>query len=309
MRPNPTSTVPMYRQLVDQVRHAVSIGALRPGDTLPPAGPVATDLVVSPSTVTRAYRALECEGVVVGARDLEAAADVQRRLLPQDCPAIDGLDYAGLCRPALGVGGDYYDFIRLSDSALAVALADVSGKGTAAALLMATLRGALRGQTLRPHIDLAGIVTNLNQLVYDCSSANRYATFFFSEYDAATRSLTYVNAGHLPPLIVRTGKGRVEIQRLDPTGPVVGMIRESTYTARRVVLAPGDLVVAFTDGVSEAMNSAGEEWGEERLTAAVASRTDLDARALVDRLARDVDAFAAGELQYDDITVVALRVR
>src|SRR5262245_14863634 len=180
MRPNPTSKVPIYRQLVDQVRHAVETGVFRPGEPLPAADTVATDLVISPTSVAKAYRALERDGVVVGARDLEAAADVQRRLLPQDCPAIDGLDYAGLCRPAHGVGGDYYDFIRLSDRALALALADVSGKGTPAALLMATLRGALRGQTLKPDVNLAGIVSNLNQLVYDCSSANRYATFFFA---------------------------------------------------------------------------------------------------------------------------------
>lgn len=303
-RPDPVSKVPLFRQLADQVRHAVRTGALRPGDSLPSAGPLATDLAVSPAAVTRAYRSLEREGVIVGARDFAAAIDVQRRLLPQDCPAIAGLDYAGAYRPALGVGGDYYDFIRLSDSEVGIAVGDVCGKGTPAALLMATLRAYLRGQALGRSADLAAVVANLNRLVYECSPANRYATFFYGEYDATSRSLAYVNAGHLPPLVARGGA----ILRLECTGPVVGLMLESSYEARRITLERGDVLVAFTDGVSEAMNAVGDEWGDAGVTSAVAARGDCPARLLVDRIVGAADAFVDGAPQYDDITVVALRV-
>jgi phosphoserine phosphatase RsbU/P len=149
-------------------------------------------------------------------RELEIAREVQERLFPQEYPPIPGIVYAGACRPALGVGGDYYDFIPRSSNRLGIAIGDVSGKGIPAALLMATLRAYLRGQTTGHEAHLAGLMCNLNRLVYESSAPNRYATFFYGEYDAATSRLVYVNAGHNPPIVVRCSG---EIARLDVGGP------------------------------------------------------------------------------------------
>jgi sigma-B regulation protein RsbU (phosphoserine phosphatase) len=241
-------------------------------------------------------------------RELECAREVQERLFPQTCPPIAGLDYAGACRPALGVGGDYYDFIRLSGTELGIAIGDVSGKGIPAALLMATLRAYLHGQTLHRVTDLAEVMVTLNRLVYESSSANRYATFFYAQYDASTRVLEYVNAGHNPPLIVRTRGDRHDILRLEAGGPVIGLMQDCAYRQERVTLEEGDVLVLFTDGIIEAMNAAGEEWGEERLTQVVESNRALPARELIDHITRTSDEFVAGAAQYDDMTLITGRV-
>jgi len=241
-------------------------------------------------------------------RQLDLAREVQQRLFPQAYPPIAGLDYAGVCRPALGVGGDYYDFIRLSDSEVGIAIGDVSGKGIPAALLMATLRAYLHGQTRHRVTDLAELMVNLNRLVYECSAANRYATFFYAQYDSSTRLLEYVNAGHNPPLIFGTRSDRHDVLRLDTSGPVIGLMPECFYVQQRVTLDEGDVLVLFTDGISEAMNAAGEEWGEERLTQAIGANRALPARALIDHIMRTSDTFVAGAAQYDDMTLITARV-
>src|SRR5712692_7560527 len=290
-RPNPSTGVPIDRQVKDEVKHALEAGAFRPGDPVPGIRPLAEELVINPNAVARAYRELEQERVITlrgGAaaglaftyefaersraavprrysrelalenrrltaqiaaevanrvtrnRELDHAREVQQRLFPQACPPITGLDYAGACRPALGVGGDYYDFIRLSDTELGIAIGDVSGKGIPAALLMATLRAYLHGQT-RPRVtDLAEVAVNLNRLVYECSSANRYATFFYAQYDSSTRLLEYVNAGHNPPLIFGARSGRHAVLRLDVGGPVIGLMPDCSYVQQRVTLEEGD---------------------------------------------------------------------
>ncbi len=240
-------------------------------------------------------------------RELEIAREVQERLFPQEYPPITGLDYAGACRPALGVGGDYYDFILLSKSELAVAIGDVSGKGIPAALLMATLRAFLRGQTVERKKDLTALIANLNRLVYESSESNRYATFFYAEFDAASRTINYVNAGHNPPMIFRQRNGTPEIVRLDVGGPVIGLMDGMEYSQGNVELEPGDLFVAYTDGISEAMNSADEEWGEERMKTAVLSNQGVAARALIERLMASADEFVAGARQHDDMTLIVLR--
>jgi sigma-B regulation protein RsbU (phosphoserine phosphatase) len=241
------------------------------------------------------------------ARDIEIARDVQQRLLPQEFPPIPGLDYAGTCRAALGVGGDYYDFIPLSKTMLGIAIGDVSGKGIPAALLMASLRAYLRGaQTIHHQADLTAVMRNLNMLVYESSAANRYATFFYGELDVSTRVFTYVNAGHNPPMLFR-GAGGGDVLRLDTGGPVIGLIEECDYQQGRVTLASGDVLVAYTDGISEAMNAANEEWGEDRFMAAVEPNRLTSARALIDRLMVSADAFVAGAPQHDDMTLLVVR--
>jgi len=241
-------------------------------------------------------------------RELEIAREVQERLFPQEYPPVGGLDYAGACRPALGVGGDYYDFILLSTTELGIAIGDVSGKGIPAALLMATLRAYLRGQMIQHESDLTSVMRNLNTLVFESSAPNRYATFFYAELDAASRVLNYVNAGHNPPMVFRHAEGGQDVIRLDTGGPVIGLMEECCYRQGRLALQSGDVLVAYTDGISEAMNAVDDEWGEERLMNAVRANRTVPARALIDRLMTSADAFVSGAPQHDDMTLVVVRV-
>lgn len=245
-------------------------------------------------------------------RELEIAREVQQRLFPQKLPPTPGLEFAGYCRPALVVGGDYYDFVHLDDGSLGVAIGDVSGKGIAAALMMASLQASLRGQTIRPCDTLAEMIQHVNRLVYDASAENRYATFFYAQYDPHTRVLRYVNAGHNPPIIWREnreGRDGHEIVRLEEGGTVVGLFPEFPYRETSLALKPGDVLVAFTDGISEAMNSADEEFGEERLMEAVQDCSGRAAADMIAALLERVDAFTAGAPQHDDMTLVVVRVK
>lgn len=237
-------------------------------------------------------------------REIEIARDVQSKLFPQKMPTIDGVDCAGACRPAQGVGGDYYDFLALPGGRLGVALGDVAGKGIPAALLMASLQASLRGQRLSGPADLAHMMTNMNLLIFESSPDNRYATFFYGELDPAARRLDYVNAGHNAPMIFRASGA---IERLRATGPVIGLVDGGRYAQASTTLAPGDLLVVYSDGISEAMNPDDEEWGEERLSASVGERRDGPAGALIEHLFARADAFASGATQHDDMTLVVVR--
>ncbi|HEV2463706.1 MAG TPA: SpoIIE family protein phosphatase [Acidobacteriaceae bacterium] len=243
-------------------------------------------------------------------REIEIAREVQERLFPQEMPDIQGATIAGHCRPALGVGGDYYDVFRLEDGRLGLAIGDVSGKGIAAALLMASLRASLRGISLDNPRDFAKLMDKVNRLVYESSAANRYATFFFAAYDASTRRLDCVNAGHNPPMVLRCGtsNGSPDVLRLEADGPVVGLLPGAPYTEQTVELRPGDLLVMFTDGISEAMTSDDEEWGEDRLISSAHLCRDKTAQAALKDLFRDVDAFTAGAAQHDDMSLLVLKL-
>ncbi len=238
-------------------------------------------------------------------REIEIARGVQERLFPQKLPQIPGVHCAGFCRPAQGVGGDYYDFLALSGGRLGIALGDVAGKGIPAALLMASLQASLRGQRLSGPADLAQLMNNLNFLIHEASPENRYATFFYGELDPATRRLDYVNAGHNAPMLFRAA-GAVE--RLRATGPVVGLVEGGRFEQRSVQVSPGDVLVAFSDGISEAMNAREEEWGEDRLAAAARAALACGAAHLLEALFAAADAFAGGALQHDDMTVVVVGV-
>lgn len=241
-------------------------------------------------------------------REVEIAREVQERLFPQTLPAISGLDYSGACRPALGVGGDYYDFLLLPGSVFGIAIGDVSGKGIAAALLMASLQASLRGQAIRATSDLADLIGNVNRLVYDASAENRYATFFYAQYEPLSRKLTYVNAGHNPPIILRRRQGEWQITRLEEGGAVVGLLPAFPYTQATVALEPGDVLLAFTDGISEAMNPEEEEWGEESLIEAAKACEGLSASDTIARLVEAADRFAGDAKQHDDMTLMVVRV-
>jgi sigma-B regulation protein RsbU (phosphoserine phosphatase) len=237
-------------------------------------------------------------------REMEIAREVQERLFPQEMPELLGAKVAGFCRPALGVGGDYYDVIDLGEKRVGLAVGDVSGKGISAALLMASLRASLRGITLDSPRDFAKLMHKVNQLVYEASASNRYATFFFASYDPATRTLECVNAGHNPPVILR---GQETI-RLEADGPVVGLLPFAPYTEQMMTLEPGDLLILYTDGISEAMTKDDEEWGEERMIAAARASMHKTASEVLDDLFVAADAFTAGAPQHDDMTLLLLKL-
>jgi sigma-B regulation protein RsbU (phosphoserine phosphatase) len=239
-------------------------------------------------------------------REVEIAREVQERLFPQTLPPIVGIEYSGACRPALGVGGDYYDFLALPGGHLGIAIGDVSGKGIAAALMMASLQASLRGEATRAPENLAGLVGNVNHLLYEASSDNRYATFFYAQYDPETRQLTYVNAGHNSPMLFHRDGDKWQITRLEIGGTVVGLLETFPYEQSAVTIATGDVFVAFTDGISEAMNAADEEWGEAQLIETVKQSGGLAPSEIIARVMEAADGFIAGAKQHDDMTLVVL---
>jgi sigma-B regulation protein RsbU (phosphoserine phosphatase) len=170
---------------------------------------------------------------------------------------------------------------------------------------MASLQASLRGQRLSGPTDLAQLMTNLNFLVHEASPDNRYATFFYGELDPKTRRLEYVNAGHNAPMLFRASGG---IERMRATGPVVGLVEAGRFEQKSVVLAPGDVLLVYSDGISEAMNAAEEEWGEDRLAAAAGAADPRAATELIDHLFTSADAFAAGAMQHDDMTLVVVKM-
>jgi serine phosphatase RsbU (regulator of sigma subunit)/dihydrofolate reductase len=251
-------------------------------------------------------------------REFEIAREVQERLFPQTFPNVAGVDMAAHCRPAQAVGGDYYDLIHIHGSSLpeaghgcdrlGVAIGDISGKGMSAALLMASLHASLRGQVLSGTGDLGAKMANVNRLLYAASGSNRYATFFYAELDCASRTLHYVNGGHNPPALLRKEDGAWRVFRLADGGPVIGLLAGAVYKEQILHLLPGDVLLAFTDGISEAMNASEDEWGEDRMIAEAQAHADLNAEELLQGLFREADAFAAGAPQHDDMTLVILRL-
>ena len=266
-------------------------------------------------------------------REFEIAREVQERLFPQTLPKVAGVEMAAHCRPAQAVGGDYYDLIDIRDGSLAevdhapgenisfpigttahgchrlgIAIGDISGKGMSAALLMASLHASLRGQVLSGAGDLGTKMANVNRLLYNASDSNRYATFFYAELDCALRTLHYVNGGHNPPAVLRKEDGAWRVFRLGDGGPVIGLLAGALYTEQMLHLLPGDILLAFTDGISEAMNASEDEWGEDRMIAEAQAHADLNAEELLQHLFRAADVFAAGAPQHDDMTVVVLRL-
>jgi serine phosphatase RsbU (regulator of sigma subunit)/dihydrofolate reductase len=266
-------------------------------------------------------------------REFEIAREVQERLFPQTFPNVAGVEMAAHCRPAQAVGGDYYDLIDIRDGSLAeaghapgenissasgatahgcdrlgIAIGDISGKGMSAALLMASLHASLRGQVLSGAGDLGTKMANINRLLYDASESNRYATFFYAELDCASRTLHYVNGGHNPPAVLRKEDGAWRVFRLGDGGPAIGLLTGAVYEEQILHLLPGDILLAFTDGISEAMNASEDEWGEDRMIAEAQAHTNLNAEELMQQLFRAADVFAAGAPQHDDMTIVVLRV-
>jgi len=237
------------------------------------------------------------------AQELEIAKQVQMRLFPQRQPAVAGLDYAGFCIQARAVGGDYYDFLDLGPGQVAFVLADIAGKGIAAALLMANLQANMRSQMVSAIDQPDRFLTSVNHLLFENTAVSSYSTLFFAAYDNSTCRIRYANCGHLPGLILRANGS---IEKLEATSMVVGLFEEWSCSFQESCLSPGDTLALYSDGVTESPNSAGEEFGDERLLDSLRRHRTLDACAMAKGIVKDVSQFSAGD-QFDDITLIVAK--
>jgi serine phosphatase RsbU (regulator of sigma subunit) len=237
------------------------------------------------------------------AHDLAIAKEVQSRLFPQRHPPFQTLAYGGICCPARAVGGDYYDFLDLGKGRLGLVIGDIAGKGIAAALLMANLQANLRSQCATAWEQPRQFLRSANQLFYSNSAQNDYATLFFAEYDDETRRLRYSNCGHPPALLLRRDD---TVERLDSTSTVMGLFERWDCAIEERQLHPGDTLVLYTDGASEASNPAGEEFGEARLLEALKQNCELESQELLAALVGQLRQFSPHE-QADDITLIVAK--
>ena len=239
-------------------------------------------------------------------QDWVLACDVQQRFMQGWGRPTGTVNFSGQCRQVRALGGDCYDFTPLADGRLALLVGDASGKGLAAALMMASVQSSLRAAAIFSGNDLAALLKVVNHLAYTSSLADRYATVFYGVFDGATRTLHYVNAGHIPPVVLRRNGS---IEWLETGGAPIGMFPDSSYQEDLIKLQPGDLVIAFTDGVIEATNQSGEEWGVQGLlnAASSAALSSGDAEDLAKRIFHAMDDFS-DQHQTDDATLAVVRV-
>jgi serine phosphatase RsbU (regulator of sigma subunit)/predicted enzyme related to lactoylglutathione lyase len=239
------------------------------------------------------------------AQEMEIAKQVQARLFPQMAPPIRTLDYAGICIQARQVGGDYYDFLDLGQERLGLVIGDISGKGIAAALMMANLQANLRSQCAIAVDQPQRLLRSVNQLFYENTTDSAYATFFFAEYDDRVRRLRYANCGHLSALLLRSDGA---LERLDSTCTVLGLFNKWDCSMGESRLFPGDTLALYTDGVTESFNDAEEEFGEERLVEAMRRRREMSSQDLLASIVDEVRRFSPHE-QGDDITLIVAKGR
>jgi sigma-B regulation protein RsbU (phosphoserine phosphatase) len=284
-------------------------------------------------------RMVEEEGI---RREIDMAAEVQRRLFPSDGLENPAVEIYGTCVPARGVGGDYYDYFEVGDSRIGIAVADVAGKGIAAALVMSTVQALLRSQVLSEDRCLTDVVSSMNSLLRRSTGESGYVTFFFAEIDDETGLLTYVNAGHNPPLLVSarairrervrfqghlslqsdgnaagsatvialaTADRELPISELTTGGPIIGTFLDVPYKQETVQTESGDVLVAYTDGVTEALSPEGVEFGEGRLQSAIIQSMQLTARELTENIIAELCEWQGDAPQHDDITLVVMKVK
>lgn len=247
----------------------------------------------------------EAEAARLLRHELDIAADVQRKLFPQNSDATRAVEYFGFCRPAKFVSGDYYDFLDLPGGRLAITLGDVAGKGLPAAVLMASIQMLLRNLLARDSGNLATAVGELNQVLHRSSAPERYSTLFCGLFHDTLDKLSYVNAGQVPPLLVHQN-GQIE----RPAGGdlPVGLLPSVSYQQHVVGLSPGDLLVCVSDGVLEVMNPQGELWDEKIVESLLREYRSHSMERITEALIRSIDNYAAGREQFDDITVVLARI-
>jgi len=239
------------------------------------------------------------------AQEMEIARQVQARLFPQKFPPLATLEYAGKCIQTRQVGGDYYDFLGLGAGQLGLVLADIAGKGISGALLMANLQANLRSQYATALDDLPGLLESVNRLFFENTTEEAYATFFLAAYDDASRRVRYANCGHLPALLLRADGN---IERLSSTSTVLGLFQDWTCRVEETHLDPGDVLVLYTDGVTEASNAAGEDFGFDRLVDVLRPLGARPVSEMMDAVIAAVLTFSGG-VQADDITLVVARCR
>ena len=252
--------------------------------------------------------------------EIAIAREVQNQLFPRGAPAMKTLELTGVCHPARMVSGDYYDFVRVRESNVALAIGDVAGKGISAALLMAAIQSIMRTQLtagipahaaavhggnggVRVALSTADLVSQLNKQVYATTAPEKFATFFFGLYDDGTRTLTYTNAGHMPPILMRDGRA----EQLEITGTVVGAFPIARYEERTVELRRGDLLVAFTDGIVEPENEYGVPFGEEKLTELLLRYTQRESKEIIARVMETVEQWMGSSEMPDDMTMLVAR--
>lgn len=269
--------------------------------------------------------------------ELAIATTVQQRLFPESPPKMAALELAGVCYPARGVGGDYYDFIELDQGKVGIAVADVAGKGISAALLMCTVQASLRSQAPTVNGNLTELVSSMNRLLHVSTDASSYATFFYAEFDEGTGLLTYVNAGHNPPMLVRANRSvkaqgvgfapgarfglegvRDELRQstdfsdvtlLTKGGPIIGAFNDCVYEQESIQMESGDLLIAYTDGVTEARNADDQEFGEAHLHRIIHSLAYMPAQELSERIVESVREWCGDVPPHDDLTLVVMKVR
>jgi sigma-B regulation protein RsbU (phosphoserine phosphatase) len=242
--------------------------------------------------------------VVDVSQDWATACNVQQRFMDRAAPAVDGISYSARCRQLRALGGDCYDFLPLNRGQLAFAIGDASGKSLPAALMITNVQSSLRTAAFFAGGDPATVIGTVNRQLQTASHSERFATLFYGVFDAVTRTLGYSNAGHNPPLVIRRDGSVV---RLENSGLPIGLFADSIYEEAVVHLQPGDTVVAYTDGVSEAVSLSGEEWGVEGITQAAVESGAREAEEIVDAIFMSLDEFSGGR-QADDATIAVLRV-
>jgi serine phosphatase RsbU (regulator of sigma subunit) len=266
---------------------------------------VGFDFITREIEADRRNRTEKLEAERRATQELEIAKQVQARLFPQMLPPVETLEYAGTCIQARQVGGDYHDFLDLGRGRFGLVIGDISGKGIAAALLMANLQANLRSQCTIALDDLERLLCSVNRLFYENTSESSYATLFFAEYDGQARRLRYVNCGHLPALLLRRDGG---VEKLGATATVVGIFEDWECSIAEHQLSPGDALALYTDGITESFNDAGEEFGEQRLIEALQRHRDSAPQAVIGSIVEEVRRFSAHE-QYDDITLIVAKCR
>jgi phosphoserine phosphatase RsbU/P len=267
--------------------------------------------------------------------ELAIATTVQQRLFPESPPQMSSLELSGVCYPARGVGGDYYDFIELDQGKVGIAVADVAGKGISAALLMCTVQASLRSQAQNANGNLTELVSAMNRLLHVSTDASSYATFFYAQFDERTGQLTYVNAGHNPPLLVRAGRNAkaksvgyagtipgpngidnlqnngspADVTLLTKGGPIIGAFNNCVYEQETIQMESGDLLVAYTDGVTEARNADGQEFGEASLRGIIDCSANVPPQQLSERIVESVRDWCGEVPPHDDLTLVVIKVK
>jgi serine phosphatase RsbU (regulator of sigma subunit) len=242
-------------------------------------------------------------------RDIEGAKQVQQSFFPPPNISIPCIGSETFYQPAYGLGGDYYDILQLQDGRWGIAIGDVSGKGISAALIMASLHATLRSQAFHPHSDPSALIDQVNRLVHDSSPPDFFASLFYAEYEPSTRILEYVNAGHHPPIVIRSCNGQAQAFYLKATDVPIGILRGSKFPTATFQLQIDDLLVAFTDGITEVENRDCEMYGLSRLEPLLRSLSRTTSQQAIDRILEEVSTFADGQPQRDDITLFVMRVQ